>query len=158
MNEVCSEIRDGFLGVLCQRFGFEKSLFDSYRFLMLSKKRVQIVPSDHFAPNRLTIETPGMNFIKLNGKVPKLSTSATSFFGENATKNVIHLTRDEFIKYCRQEAIEISDDRHTRIKGRGYVIVKYDGSFPGQGFAEKNEVGYVIRSRFPKGRGWHLRA
>lgn len=153
MVEVTAELRSEVIACLHRRFQIAEEVFASYRFIQPNRKKMQVIPKDHYWDPKSGIETPGMDFMNMRGKVPKLSTSAVALFGPFAQKNIVTLHLDELRSYCAREPLVLNSTRAARIEGQGLIIVTYDGLYPGTAFARPEKEGaWLIESLFPKGR------
>ena len=128
-----------------ERFGIDPAVFDDISFWERGSGKLWAFSGE--APTPVEIEGLGMTFLRTRQEHWKPTLEAVQRFGAHATKNVIHLTRDQ------AETFVAGDDQELDWDGDwGYLVVTHDLA----GETEPLGVGlYVygeLRSQVPKGR------
>ncbi|VAW34603.1 hypothetical protein MNBD_CHLOROFLEXI01-2259 [hydrothermal vent metagenome] len=140
--------RQPWLGIVTERFGVETAVFDDFDLIRWSQRGVYLVSRDQHLPNKSLIESPGLFFMKADGRYPKMTTSATLQFGKHATQNSIELTPAQTKAYLQRQTITLSDAQAANCTSTGYVILCHR-SFPlGQGLFHRKSN--QVESLFPK--------
>ncbi|WP_423751561.1 DUF7122 family protein [Salinirarus marinus] len=127
------------------RFGVPADAFDDYTFWEKGKGKVWILHADLETP--VNVEGLGMTFLRTRQEHWKPTTDAVQRFGREATRNVVHLTRDQAVRFARGEDQDVDWDGDW-----GYLGVAHDVV----GEPEPLGVGLYLhgelRSQIPKGR------
>lgn len=97
----------------------------------------------------LETETEGFRLLRKTGRGLKPTTYALQFLSDRISKNIVKLSREEFLKLLRREEMV---QRDFDLEEEGYVALKFDGQVVGCGFYMNGKVS----SRVPKGRGKEL--
>ena len=122
------------------RFGIPLSAFSDYVFFQ--KAHSVWASNDAFLP-RLSYEAIGMRIMKLKDRPWKPTTSALQVFGQDATKNLIHLDSTGARTFMEGKTLAIDSDSEP-----GYVVVFYRGEVLGCGLYSKGK----LVSHIPKER------
>ena len=122
------------------RFGISEQAFSGCKFFQKAKSIWAI--SDVELP-RLSYETIGMRIMSCKDRPWKPTTSALQIFGRHATKNLIHLNRDETIIFLEGGSQVFESDCEV-----GYVVVFYRGDVLGCGLYSHGK----LVSQIPKER------
>ncbi|MFB6141891.1 MAG: hypothetical protein ABEJ30_00950 [Halorientalis sp.] len=128
-----------------ERFGVPESVFEPYTFWEKGKGKVWVVRGD--LPSPAHVEALGMSALRTRQEHWKPTTEAAQRFGEHATRNVVHLTREQARAFVAGEDQDVAWDGDW-----GYLVATHDvagGSEPlGVGLYLHGE----LRSQIPKGR------
>lgn len=138
-----NEVEDAW-SYLKERFGVEKKDLEDYAIKQKSGDFWLV--SDSMA-TELETETEGFRFLRVTGRGLKPTTYALQFLGDRASRNVVEVDREEFLKLLRREEMIDRD-----LESDGYVALKYQGRIVGCGMYRAD----VVSSRIPKGRGKEL--
>ncbi|MCP4420136.1 MAG: RNA methyltransferase, partial [Chloroflexi bacterium] len=142
------EEREPWLGVVTERFGIDPVVFVNFDLIRWSQRGVYLVSKDQRLPSKPPIESPGLFFMRVDGRYPKMTTPAALQFGKHATQNRIELTPAQTKAYLQRQTITLSNAQAANCSSTGYVILCHR-SFPlGQGlFHSKSSQ---VESLFPK--------
>jgi NOL1/NOP2/fmu family ribosome biogenesis protein len=137
--------RDGILAWWDERFGVPPEVFEEYTFWERGSGKVWAFRGEAASPART--EGLGMTFLRTRQKHWKPTMAAVQRFGDRATRNVVHLTREEAAAFLAGRDQEPGWDGDW-----GYLVVTHGLA----GDPEPLGVGlYVygeLRSQVPKGR------
>ena len=122
------------------RFGISEQTFAGYNFFQKSRSIWAV--SDAKLP-ALSYETIGMRIMSCKDRPWKPTTSALQIFGRYATKNLIHLNREEAIVFLEGGSQVFESDCEA-----GYVVVFYRGDVLGCGLYSHGK----LVSQIPKER------
>ncbi|MFB6200752.1 MAG: hypothetical protein ABEI98_01960 [Halorhabdus sp.] len=127
------------------RFGIPGDTFDAYTFWERGAGKIWAFYGD--LPTPVDIEALGMTFLRARQEHWKPTLEAVQRFGDHATENVLHLSREQARQFLAGEDQAVDWDGDW-----GYLIVTHDLA----GEREPLGVGlYVydeLRSQVPKGR------
>ena len=143
------EPKERWLPPLQERFGISEEAFSPYLLLRRTREKIFLVSRDHRPPFLPRPTTVGLPFLRINMKVPKMTTQAAMLLGRFATRNVVSLTPEQRSRYHRREVIELEPEQRKQIEGRGYVLLNFEEFTLGMGFYRGNGV---VESLFP--RAW----
>ncbi|PSQ32217.1 hypothetical protein BRD09_04365 [Halobacteriales archaeon SW_10_68_16] len=133
-----------------ERFGIEPAVFEGHTFWERGNGKIWAFRADLATP--VEIEALGMTFLRTRQEHWKPTMAAVQHFGEQATRNVVHLDREAAAEFLTGRDQELDWDGDW-----GYLVVTHDLA----GGAEPLGVGlYVygeLRSQVPKGRRRDLR-
>jgi len=94
------------------------------------------------------LDSPGLFFVRDNGRYPKMTTAATMLLGQHATRNRIELTSEQAQAYLQRQPITPLSAQMNACTDTGYVIMCYRNYPLGLGvFHVKSNQ---IESHFPK--------
>ncbi|MEM7332367.1 MAG: RsmB/NOP family class I SAM-dependent RNA methyltransferase [Chloroflexota bacterium] len=142
------EEREPWLTILEDRFGIPKTTFDEYAIYRVGKKKIYIVNREQMLLVKPQADQVGMHFMRVEGKYPKLTTGAAMIFGPFAQRNVLTLTPEQAKAFYLREEFPINDTQASQLNGNGYVMLRYQDAFIGQGTFYID--GQRIASLFPK--------
>ncbi|MFB6308179.1 MAG: hypothetical protein ABEH35_02525 [Haloarculaceae archaeon] len=137
--------RESVLAFWEDRFGVPRETFEEYTFWERGKGKLWAFRGT--VPSPVAIEGLGMAFLRTRGEHWKPTLEAVQRFGDRASENVLHLSREQAERFVAGEDQEIEWDGDW-----GYLIVTHEIA----GDREPLGVGlYVygeLRSQVPKGR------
>jgi NOL1/NOP2/fmu family ribosome biogenesis protein len=137
--------RQAVLGFWQNRFDVDSAVFGDYTFWERGAGKIWAFAGTVESP--VPIEGLGMTFLRTRREHWKPTLEAVQRFGEHATRNVVHLSRDDAATFLAGDDQELDWDGDW-----GYLVVTHDLV----GEAEPLGVGlYVygeLRSQVPKGR------
>jgi len=127
------------------RFGIDRSAFEEYSFWERGAGKIWAFHGDLESP--VDIEGLGMTVLRTRQEHWKPTLEAVQRFGHRATRNTIHLSREQATRFMAGDDQELSWDGDW-----GYLIVTHDLA----GEAEPLGVGLYtydeLKSMVPKGR------
>ncbi len=127
------------LKYFAERFGIPKSLFDEYGIYAGPKGRVYLGPKK--IPERPEIVSPGLLIARAESAV-KPTTNFLQLFGAHATKNIVHISKEQAVSYANGQDIRIE------LEDNGYVIVECSGNFLGCGMLKSG----ILINQIPKAK------
>lgn len=156
MSPSSSRIRNVFdqlpaseVAVLWQsRFGIPEDVFSGFQFFRKAKSIWAI--SDTALP-RLSFESLGMRIMNLKDQPWKPTTCALQVFGKHATRNLVHLDKNQALRFLEGGTQEIEPDSESYSAAQpesGYVVVFYRGEVLGCGLYSHGK----LVSQIPKER------
>lgn len=140
--------------LLTARHGFAPEIFEGLVFFISGSKIIRTASLDSLPPPAIpSIDRLGIDFLRIDMAVPRLTTTSAMLLGHAATRNVVDLDRPECEQYLNRIHLPLSPDALTLCTSRGYVIIRFQGHGLGLGFLESNEpdesnYGH-LRSHFP---------
>ncbi len=134
-------------------FGFSRSIWDGYDFLLGTKNRVFIVSKNLLGVvNGLWSVTQGFLFARLEGSV-KPSTNMIQVWGNLAKKNLIELDQEQAKKYMNGEDLELAKETiYKNNLADGYVVVKHKNKSLGCGLLKDGN----LKNQVPKGKRMNI--
>ncbi|NNE69589.1 MAG: RNA methyltransferase [Rhodothermales bacterium] len=131
------------LDFLTDSFGLPDAWTRDWRF-RLRGRSIDITPSDHVPDLPFPVDPRGFSLVRVNARVPKLSTQGALWMGSLATQQVVELTRDQAWSFVRGESVGGA----WPTAGFGYTIIRHQGVTLGVGLyrPERNE----LESQYPR--------
>ncbi|MCP5095863.1 MAG: RNA methyltransferase [Chloroflexi bacterium] len=151
------EERQPWINIVTERFGIDPALFDNHCIFRVGKKKVYVVNDDHQPIEKPVPDAYGMHFMRVDGRYPKLTTGSATIFGAHATRNRVELTEDQVIDFIARRELPVQADQIQDCTGNGYVMLRYQGAWVGQGALYMDGVNGRIESMFPKAWSRDLR-
>jgi 16S rRNA (cytosine1407-C5)-methyltransferase len=142
--------RQPWINIVTERFGIDPTLFDNQCIFRVGKKKVYVVNDDHQPVERPVPDAYGMHFMRVDGRYPKLTTGSATIFGAYATRNRIELTEDQVIDFIARRELSVLADQIQDCTGNGYVMLRYQDAWVGQGALYMDGVNGRVDSMFPK--------
>jgi NOL1/NOP2/sun family putative RNA methylase len=140
--------RQPWLDVVTERFGMDSALFADVDVIRWSRRGVYLVSRNQQLPSKPQMESPGLFFMRADGRYPKMTTSAALQFGRHATQNIIKLTPAQSKAYLQRQTITVSKAQAATCTNTGYVLLCYR-SFP-LGLGLFHTKSSQVESLFPK--------
>ena len=134
-------------------FGFPDSVFRTIRFVRRNRRGLHALAADHVPPVSSAPDCVGIFFVRIDGRVPKLSTAGALAFGAHATRHIVNVDAAGAAAYQARQDIVVPASDMVAVDFRGYVIVRHQGVPLGVGWVDDpDEEGRVrLSSQFPKG-------
>ncbi|MFX0095906.1 MAG: hypothetical protein ACFFBD_29475 [Candidatus Hodarchaeota archaeon] len=127
-------------------YGISPKVFDNYDFVVKGRKqKIWIVTSTVKKLDLCGLKpmSYGMYFAKYDRTGLRLTMNGAQAFGSAATKNVIDLSKQQFLDYLAGENITGID-----IELEGYVLLRYKGAICGCGKVFREGIlSYISKSR-----------
>lgn len=153
--------REPILALLMERHGFPPELFKSLLFFQISEKIVRATSAEVELFDEPVIDRVGIDFLRIDMAVPRLTSTAAMTFGSAALLNVVDLNADLCEAYLNRERLHLSPDLMKHCTSRGFIILRFDGHGLGLGFLEstsqKDSNCGEVRSLFPSAFAADLR-
>lgn len=137
-----------------ERFAFPTDIFDDLLILHPNKKVLRAAARHIELPPAPHIDRIGMDFLRIDMQVPRLTTAAAMTWGHLAQQNVVDLTDDQLDPYLLRKPIILNPSQLALCTSRGAILVRFERYGLGLGFLEstKNDTpnqGHV-RSLYPR--------
>lgn len=128
--ELTEQEREEILFYLEERFGFPRSLFDSYTFLKGTINFWMLTKTEHlYKLKNLTPEVVGLLFLRRVSQYLKPTSAFLQRFGKYATKNVVPLNKEQLLALRENLKIAINLPLSP-----GYVVLRDEDWILGCGF------------------------
>ena len=131
-----------------ERFGIPESVFDGCYYFESTKS--YYVTRSHHMPGLISlkrIEFGGIRVLRKMKNRLKPTSYGLHLFGEQASRNVIDLSRDELAA-----VFKVPIPKDLEIMSNGYVVLRYNGNILGCGLF----IDGRLIHQFPKGRATAL--
>jgi len=138
------------LEYLATRFGIPPDTFAGYVVVRPGRKKLYLVTPDHQPPRNPRPRTIGLPFLRIYGKIPKLSMAAALQFGHAATRNIIDAEAAQAEAFLTRRDFWARPEQLDRCTGKGYVLVRYREHTLGVGFLFPEAEGGRVESLVPK--------
>ena len=143
-----------FLPALLDHHRFPEDLFDDLIFVLFGSKIIRAVARPFESPAAPPLDRIGIDFLRMDMAVPRLTTSAAMTWGHQARHNLVELTREQCEAYLRRENFLLTLAQRPHCSGRGSLLIRFAGKALGLGFLEILAPGDPldgrVRSLFPR--------
>ena len=134
--------------------GFPENLFDDYYFVRANEKLIRIVAPPLELPLAPALDRVGLDFLRIDMVVPRLTTAAAMTFARYAVQNVVDTDREQCDRYLCRKSIVLTPQQLDRCTDRGTVLLRHYGHGLGLGFLQstrpEDETFSTVRSLYPK--------
>ena len=136
------------LEIVTERFGMDTAVFAKLSIVRWSHRGVYLVNQGQQLPTRPRLDSPGLFFMRVGSRYPKLTTAAAMLLGQHATRNWVELTLEQAKAYLQRQTITPSPDQTANCTGTGFVVIRFRTQPLGLGLfhASSNQ----IETLFPK--------
>ncbi len=140
------------LHYLANRFGLPLSYLQQFLWLQQNLKTIAITNRGHQPPQKPEPMAIGIPALKISGKIPKLTTAAARFFGQQATKHVVDLaSREHLNAYLSVSRFLLTAEECHNCVESGTVIVRFQSIPIGTGFLTLEHLSTpILQSQFTK--------
>ncbi len=137
---------------LCDRFGIDKEIFSQFNYITDSKRGVYLTNQDNHPPLKLAMDATGLFFLKTKILFPKMVTGASMVLAPYATKNLLHLSKEQVEAFFRRAEFILDKDQQALCVDTGYALVFYKDTPIGMGLylTPYEEKPGRLRSLYPK--------
>lgn len=143
-----------FLADLLERHHFPEELFQDLIFLIFGEKIIRAVARPFEITSFPKLDRVGIDFLRIDMAVPRLTTSAAMTWGHHARRNFVDLTAEQCDAYLSREGIVLTEEQRLHCSSRGTLLIRYAGKCLGLGFLEildpADPKDGQVRSLFPR--------
>jgi len=153
-EETGQSVAAEFFATLQARFGIPVETFNGFHLTRYNTKSLSLVPDE--TPRLIGMKRifPGLPFVKLKMKFPKLTTPAAMGFGRLARKHIVDLNPEQADAYFRNQTFILQAHKVTGFESDGYCIVRCEGFPLGLGLLFREGDAFRLKSTYPK--AWQL--
>lgn len=108
------------LQFLTDSFGLAPDWTANWRFALRGRS-VDVVPDDHNPDLPFSVDDRGFSIVRINGRVPKLSTQGSLWLGLRVTRQIIDLSQEAVWRYIRGKPVAVAGNNECEF---GYVQVR----------------------------------
>ena len=108
------------LQFLADSFGLAREWTDGWRFSHRGRS-IDVVPDDHAPALPFPVDDRGFSLVRINGRVPKLSTQGALWLGNRVTRQIIDLSQSDAWRYIKGHPVVVPQGFETEF---GYVQVR----------------------------------
>jgi NOL1/NOP2/fmu family ribosome biogenesis protein len=108
------------LQFLADSFGLPPDWTSGWQFSHRGRS-IDLLPDDHRPELPFPVDERGFSLVRVNGRVPKLSTQGALWLGHRVTRQFVNLTREDVWRYIRGHSVRVPASDELEF---GYVQVR----------------------------------
>ncbi len=132
------------LRFLTDSFGLAPDWTDGWRF-RLRGRSIDIAPDNHRPELPFAVDDRGFSLVRINGRIPKLSTQGALWLGYRVTRQIVNLGQDHAWRYIRGQPVVVPAGNDSKF---GYVQIRCLGVPLGVGLFRPNLA--ELESLYPR--------